>query len=34
MATIKVTYFAVLKDLAGKSHEALEVDAGTSAAKV
>jgi molybdopterin converting factor subunit 1 len=34
MATIKVTYFAVLKDLAGKPHEQLEVEAGTSAAKV
>ncbi len=34
MATIKVTYFAVLKDLAGKSHEELEVADGTSAAKV
>jgi len=34
MATIKVTYFAVLKDLAGKQHEQLEVAAGTSAANV
>lgn len=34
MATIKVTYFAVLKDLAGKPYEQLEVETGTSAAKV
>jgi molybdopterin converting factor subunit 1 len=34
MATIKVTYFAVLKDLAGKSQEDLDVEAGTSVAKI
>jgi len=34
LATIKITYFAVLKDLAGKSHEALDVDTGTSVATV
>lgn len=34
MATIKVTYFAVLKDLAGKAEEQVEVESGMQASRL
>lgn len=34
MANIKITYFAVLKDLAGKPQESLSVEIGTPASSV
>lgn len=34
MANIKITYFAVLKDLAGKPHEDISIEVGTLASAV
>lgn len=34
MATIKVTYFAILKDLAGKAEENLSIEQGITASQL